>query len=122
MIRQINKFGISQHIALDFYEKEPALLRQMLIKDLTYRMGQEGYELYDEPLGMIMGYVKIGERGFYPVEKEYADMVEIYFQAKGIEKEFGCRREVRPIADKGYWESYWVHIKDCKGDHEYITG
>jgi len=29
-----------------------------------------------------------------------------------------CKREVRPIPDKGYWESYWVHIKDCKGDHE----
>ena len=38
-----------------------------------------------------------------------------------LEEELSCRREVRPISDKGYWESYWVHIKDCKGDHEYIT-
>jgi len=35
-----------------------------------------------------------------------------------LEEELVCKREVRPIADKGYWESYWVHIKDCKGEHE----
>ena len=87
MIRQIKKFGISQHIALNFYEKEPALLRQLLIKELTYRIEKEGYELYDEPLGMMLGYVKIGEQGFYSVEKEYADLVEIFFSAKAIEKE-----------------------------------
>ena len=32
--------------------------------------------------------------------------------------EIKCKREVRPIPDKGYWESYWVHIENCKGDHE----
>jgi hypothetical protein len=85
--RSIKKVGLQEYVAIDFYDKEPELVRAMLIKELSFRAEKEGYELYSDPLGMILGYIKLDGRGFTPVEKENANMVEIYFSAKAIEKE-----------------------------------
>ena len=83
----VRKCGISNYFALNFYRTEPALIREMMVKELEMRAEREGYKLDSHPLGIIIGYRKLTDKGFFPVDEELADVVEVHFTAQAIEKE-----------------------------------